>query len=282
MVEPIPVCGAERAADPGLDLLRGRIGVLPIAVCRIGRHGLRVGLVRPEKRNAISLSTAILLTDLFRLIADMPDIRLVVLRGDGDFCGGVDLSDRGGPDPEENVRAMARLFEALAALPQFSLALVAGVALGAGLGLVAACDGAVATVDARFGTPEVCSGLIPSVISPYIITAVGRRAAIRLFATGMSIDAGVAAGLGLVEAVVADVDALDVEEVRFGDMIGRVAPGALCEAKRLGDLAGRPMGADLIIETVRRTVARMAEPEVREGLRAFREKRLPDWATSSA
>jgi|KBSSwiStaDraftv2_1062776.scaffolds.fasta_scaffold00250_18 methylglutaconyl-CoA hydratase len=265
--------------DEDLARLRAGLETAPVRVERLGGIGLRVTLARSEKRNAISIATAKGLTALLDGVASMPSVRLVAIAGDGDdFCGGVDLGDRGSPDPLENIGAMADLFRAIARLPQYSVALVSGVAFGAGLGIVAACDSAVATADSRFGTPEARSGLIPSVISPYILRAIGRRAAISLFTTGLPIDAERALGLGLIVKVVADRSVLDAELEVLRDGIRRVAPDAMRAAKQLSDFDGRPIDAALVTQTVERTVIRMQSPEIRHGLKAFRDKSLPPWA----
>lgn len=257
--------------------LRACIGDEPLAVESIGTCGVRIVLARPEKRNAISAPVARVLTELFRRVAVMADVRIVFIAARGEFCAGADLDQKGG-SPEENIRHMAALFQAIAALPQYSVALVSGVAFGAGTGIVAACDGAIATSDARFATPEARVGLIPSVISPYILAAVGRRAATRLFATAAPIDAEQALAIGLVDAVVADRESLDREADGLSRSLALAAPEAVREAKRLAEFAGRPRDEGLIEETVARTLERMASVEVREGLRAFREKRRAAWS----
>jgi len=257
-----------------LAALMRRIAGHPLVLDRLGAVGLRIRLERPERRNAIAIATAAALADLLEQIALLTDIRLVVMAGAGDdFCSGVDLGDTS-RDIRGNLETMARLFAALAALPQFSVALIRGVAFGAGIGLASACDMAIATADARFACPEVRHGLIPSIISPYIVAAIGRRAAIELFATGRAIDARRACDLGLVGLVVANPAALAAAEAELVVAMARVAPGAAREAKALGT---RSIGAALIAGTIARTEERMRSDEAREGLRAFRDRRQPAW-----
>ena len=269
----------EAQRGEGLEPLRSRIGDAPLRVEPAGHCGVRIVLTRPEKRNAIGISVARALAELFRSLAHMDEVRIVLVAAEGDFCAGVDLEDRGG-QPGDNIAQMAELFQALADLPQLSVALVSGVAFGAGLGLVVACDSAVATADAEFATPEARIGLIPSVISPYILAAVGRRAATSLFATAAPIGAERALAIGLVHAVVSDRAALEAEADRLVRAVGTAAPGAVREAKRLAEFAGRPRDQRLIAETVERTLERMASSEVREGFRAFRDRRKPTWDDS--
>lgn len=260
-----------------LPALRDQVQNVSVDVDLIGNHGFRITLRRPEKRNAISMEMAASLTEILKIMATADQARLVVFASEGDFCGGVDLNDRGSKNPRDNIERMGALFAAIAALPQYSVALVSGGALGAGTGVVAACDGAVASADARFGTPEVRLGLIPSVISPYIIAAVGRRQAVSLFATATTIDAAKANAIGLVTTLVPDHAALKAEEARLADLMMLTAPQAVREAKRLLEFDRRSIDEALVSETVDRTMERMASVEVREGFVAFREKRSPKW-----
>jgi methylglutaconyl-CoA hydratase len=168
---------------------------------------------------------------------------------------------------------MATLHE----LPKPTIARVNGAALGGGTGLVACCDVVVASAQAVFGTTEVRLGLIPSVIGPYVIAAIGARQARRLMLTGERIDAAEAARIGLVHQVVA-ADELDGAVATVLDNLRRGGPAALGAAKRLiRDLAGRPIEPDLIDDTAHRIAVLRATPEAREGLAAFLEKRRADW-----
>jgi len=263
--------------DCTLSLLRRMAAGCPIELIELGSCGVRITLNRPEKRNALGPDTVEALTRVFQAVASIPTIRLIVLRGEGDFCAGVDLSSSGVGSVQDTVQRLAELFKALASMPQLRVALVDGLALGAGLGMVAACDTAIATFDAQFGTPEVRRGLIPSVISPYILAAVGVRVAGRLFSAGALIDARKALAVHLVEALVDDAGAFASEEEKLVEQALLVAPEALAETRILSLFAGRPISNDLISETVAMTVFRMASPEAREGLRAFRDKRRPSW-----
>ena len=160
-------------------------------------------------------------------------------------------------------------------LPKPTVARVNGAALGGGTGLVARCDIA-ASAQATFGTTEVRLGLIPAVIGPYVLAAIGLRHARRLMLTGERISAAEAARVGLVHEVVPP-DQLDraVERV-VGELLQ--GPDAVAAAKRLiRDLCGRPIDASLIDDTAQRIAALRAKPEAREGIGAFLDKRAPAW-----
>ncbi len=176
-----------------------------------------------------------------------------------------------------DARALARLMQTLNELPKPTLARVNGAALGGGTGLVACCDIAIASDRAIFGTTEVRLGLIPSVIGPYVVAAIGQRHARRLMLTGERIDAAAAARIGLVHEVVAP-DLLDGAVDGILDTLLEGGPEAIAEAKRLiRDLAGRPITDALIDDTARRIAVLRATPEAREGVGAFLEKRKPGW-----
>jgi methylglutaconyl-CoA hydratase len=221
---------------------------------------------------------------LARLGADAA-VRVVVLTGAGrSFSAGADLNWMGRTasySEAENLadaRALARLMQTLNELPKPTVARVNGAALGGGTGLVACCDIAIASERAVFGTTEVRLGLIPAVIGPYVLAAVGARHARRLMLTGERISAAEALRLGLVHEVVAP-EALDAAVERVAAELLKGGPAALAAAKRLiGDLAGRPLVPDLIDDTARRIAALRAAPEAREGIGAFLAKRAPGWS----
>lgn len=250
-------------------------------------HGVGVlWLDRPAKRNAFDEAMIASLHSAFEAVARDGDIRILGLRGRaGVFCAGADLDwmRRQGLASEaantQDALALARMLKALHDLPQLSVALVEGPAMGGGGGLVAACDVAVATADASFRFSEVRLGLTPATISPYVIQAIGPRSARALFATGAGFDAAYAHAIGLVQYVVADAAQLDAQFAALCSLSQAAAPGAVRDAKRLvQDVAGRPIDEGLLLETARRIAARRADPEGREGLSAFLEKRKPNWA----
>ena len=145
--------------------------------------------------------------------------------------------------------------------------------MGGGVGLVAACDIAIATEDAQFAFSEARLGLTPATISPYVIAAIGPRAARRYFLTAERFDARRALGLGLVSAVVPAAD-LAAAASKLADILCQNSPGAMAEAKRLiADVTGRPIDAALRYETAGRIARQRASAEGREGVAAFLEKR---------
>jgi methylglutaconyl-CoA hydratase len=245
---------------------------------------VRLTLNRPAIHNAFDDRQIAELTAALGELSLDDAVRAVVLTGAGSsFSAGADLNwmRRTSTYVEaENLRdanALAALMKALYELPQPTVARVNGAALGGGTGLVACCDVVVAGESALFGTTEVRLGIIPAVIGPYVIAAIGPRQARRLMLTGERITAYEAAKIGLVHEVVPS-DQLDAAVERILGHLLKGGPRALAAAKRLvRDLAGRPMDQGLIEDTARRIAALRATPEAREGVGAFLEKRKPGW-----
>jgi methylglutaconyl-CoA hydratase len=244
----------------------------------------RVWLNRPEVRNAFDGEMVTELRTVLDELAASDPVRAVVLCGRGKvFSAGADIEWMkavAGFGPEENARearAMADLFLALDTLPKPVVARVHGAALGGGTGLVAASDMAVAAEGTRFGFTEVRLGLIPAVISPYVLRKIGESAARELFLTGERFDATKAREIGLIREVVPEDELDEAIDRRVGELL-QAGPRALAEAKALIRTV-----SEETLETARPvTVARItrvrASPEGQEGLRAFLEKRKPDWA----
>jgi enoyl-CoA hydratase/carnithine racemase len=234
-------------------------------------HVLRVTLARPERRNAFD---AALIADLTAAFADVGDARAVVLAGEGQsFCAGADIEwQRSAVDLSlaENTEDALRLYqmcETIDRCPAPVVVRVHGYALGGGSGLVACADVAVAAPDAVFGFSEVKLGIIPAVISPFVLPKIGAHAR-RYFLTGERFDAETALRIGLVEEVAAD---LDVAVERVVSELLTAGPEAVREAKRL--VRERPAGE----ETARIAARLRAGEEGQEGLRAFLERRGPSW-----
>jgi methylglutaconyl-CoA hydratase len=250
-----------------------------MSALRIERDGevLRITIAKPQRRNAFD---AALIAELTNAFADVGDARAVVLAGDGpSFCAGADVEwQRASIDLsyDENVADAMRLYrmlEAVDSCPAPVVARVQGFALGGGSGLVACADVAVAAPDAVFGFTEVRLGIIPAVISPFVLSRIGPGAARRYFLTGERFGADVALRIGLAHEVVADLDAT-VDRV-VGDLLAG-GPGAVRAAKRL--VRERPLGE----ATAHVAAGLRTSPEGQEGLRAFLEKRaaaLPDGGT---
>jgi methylglutaconyl-CoA hydratase len=240
---------------------------------RIERDGqvLRVTLARPERRNAFD---AELIAELTGAFADVGDARAVVLAGEGpSFCAGADIEwQRSSIDLtfDENVEDAMRLYrmcETIDRCPAPVIARVRGFALGGGSGLVACSDIAVAAPDATFGFSEVKLGIIPAVISPFVLPKLGAHAR-RYFLTGERFDAETAVRIGLVGEVTSELDAA-VDRL-VGELLTS-GPQAVREAKEL--IRERPQGE----ETARIAARLRAGEEGQEGLRAFLERRAPDW-----
>jgi methylglutaconyl-CoA hydratase len=180
---------------------------------------------------------------------------------------------------EENLadaRALADLFLALDGCPKPVVARVHGAALGGGAGLVATADVAVAAAGTQFGFTEVCLGLVPSVIAPYVLRKIGEAAARELFLTGERFDAAKARAIGLVGTVVPEAELDAAVEGRVRELL-QGAPGAIAAAKRLiRDVAGRAV-EDVRELTVERIAERRSSAEGREGVAAFLERRGASW-----
>jgi methylglutaconyl-CoA hydratase len=233
---------------------------------------LRITLTRPDRRNAFD---AALVAELAEAFVDVGRARAVLLGGDGpSFCAGADVDwmrASAGLSFDENVadaNALRRMFDAIDGCPAPVVARVQGHALGGGAGLVAVTDIAVAAPDTVFAFSEVKLGIVPAVISPFVLPKIGPGAARRYFVTGEPFDAETALRIGLVSEVAAGLDAA-VERV-LGELLS-AGPHAARWAKRL--VRERPDGA----ETARWIAERRTSEEGQEGLKAFLDKRPPGW-----
>lgn len=239
---------------------------------------------RPEVHNAFDER---LIDELDRARVELEHddaIRVVVLGGRGrNFSAGADLNwmrraaENGVEANRQDARRFAEMLRGLAQMGKPTIARVQGAALGGGTGLTAACDMAVATTDAVFATSEVRFGIIPAVISPYVLRAIGPRQALRYFQTAERIPAARALEIGLVHEVVA-ADELDGAVVALAKELAAGGPAALTAAKALvRDIAGRPIDAAVCDETAERIARQRTTDEAREGVAAFLEKRQARW-----
>ena len=227
---------------------------------------------------------ALLTASLRRLEADSA-VRLVMLAASGkSFSAGADLNDMrrmAVNSREQNLadaKGIAELMRTLNVLAKPTVALVQGAAYGGGVGLTACCDIAIATARATFCVSEVKLGLIPAVISPYVIAAIGARAGRRYFLTAEILSAGEAQRLGLVHEVVADEQELAASADRVTGQLLKNGPSAMAAAKKLiTTVSGRLVDGALIADTAGLMADRRASAECREGLSAFLEKRRPGW-----
>ncbi len=242
-----------------------------------------VTLNRPAVHNAFNDEVIATLTATFERLGADPAVRFVVLRANGrSFSAGGDIAwmrRMAGNAFDENLedaRLLAAMMGTLNELPKPTLALVQGAALGGGVGLVACCDIAIAADVASFTLSEVRIGLIPAVISPFVVQAIGPRAARRYFLTAERISALEAHRLGLVHEVV-PAGMLDAAAARIIERLREGGPNAQARGKDLiFAVAGRPP-AEVAELTARRIAEGRASPEGREGVGAFLEKRKPNW-----
>lgn len=251
-----------------------------MSAVRIERDGpvLRVTLARPEKRNAFDGE---LIRELNEAFADVGDAHVVVLAGDGpSFSAGADLEwmrasvELSWDENVEDALRFRRMLEAVDGCPAPVVARIQGHALAGAAGLAACADVAVAAPDAVFGFTEVKLGIVPAMISPYVVARIGPGAARRYFLTGERFDAATALAIGLVHEVADDLDAACERIV--AELLA-AGPEAVRAAKRL--VLDAPLDGE---ETARRIAERRASAEGQEGLRAFIEKRAPAWRSRSS
>lgn len=244
---------------------------------------LTVTLNRPDNHNAMSPAMVAALTAVFQNLPQRKEVRVVVLTGNGrSFCAGADLAFmRAAADYtfDENVadgEAIFDLMHAIDACPLPVVGRINGAAIGGGMGLVSCCDIAVAVAGAQFGFSEVRLGLVPAVISPFVLAKIGVGNGRELFLTGERFDALRAQRIGLVQHVVA-ADALDAKVEECVTQLLQGAPGAQAAAKMLIRQAAYQPPAAMRDFTARLIAARRADDEGREGMSAFLEKRRPRW-----
>ncbi len=255
-----------------------------LAVETQGPVGL-LTLNRPERHNAFDDALIAELTEALRAMEADDTVRLVVLAGTGkSFSAGADLNwmkRMSGFSKDENQRdamALGALMRALAHLRKPTVARVHGAAYGGGVGLVACCDIAIAAQAATFSLSEVKLGLIPAVISPYVVSAIGERAARRYIRTGERFDGAEAWRLGLVHELTRDEEELDQKVGEIVDALLACGPVAQREAKELvRAVAHRPVTSEVIQDTADRIARVRSSPEGREGVGAFLEKRRASW-----
>jgi methylglutaconyl-CoA hydratase len=248
-----------------------------------------ITLNRPDKHNAFDDVLIRELTEQLLALDQIADVRVVILSANGkSFSAGADLNwmkHMAGYSQDENAAdaaALAKLMSTLHQLSKPTIARVQGAAYGGGVGLIACCDMAVGTHDAAFSLSEVRLGLIPAVISPYVIAAIGERAARRYFLTGERFDAAEGYRLGLLTELCSSEDDMDekIEALIAATMAS--GPNAIDEAKSLiSAVANQHINDSLIRDTAQRIAKVRVSVEGQEGLQAFIQKRSPAWATDS-
>ncbi|MBY0545244.1 MAG: enoyl-CoA hydratase/isomerase family protein [Gammaproteobacteria bacterium] len=245
-----------------------------------------VHLNRPEIHNAFDERTITELIEALTLIEENSNVRLMLLKAQGkSFSAGADLNWMQRMvqyDYKQNLddaKQLALLMHRLHHLQKPSIAVVQGAAFGGGVGLISCCDIALATDSALFCLSETRLGLIPSVISPYVISAVGERTARRYYLTAERFDAIEAQRIGLVHAI-CPVDELEKTTDYFAAQLLQNSPAALTAAKHLISATSRGhIDKAMMDDTAHRIAAIRISKEGQEGLRAFLEKRKPSWSS---
>jgi methylglutaconyl-CoA hydratase len=244
---------------------------------------LTVTLNRPDVHNAFNDELIDEAIDLFTSIATSSlDARIVVLRGSGPtFCAGADvnwMSRMVSYTRDENVRdssKLAKMFAVINECPLPVIGRITGAAIGGGVGLVAVCDIAIATPQTKFGLPEVKLGIVPAVISPYVIAKIGTSHARALFLTGERFDTERALRIGLVHGSVEEIDTAIDGMVRLLKSSG---PEAVRECKKLISYVGSHALTDAIPYTIEAISTRRVSEEGQQGMKAFLEKKKAPWS----
>lgn len=250
----------------------------------IAHHVAVVWMAREKVRNAFNETMIAELAQTFAHLGADADVRAIVLAAKGPaFCAGADLewmrkvAGYSGDENRADARRMADMLRVVYECPKPTIARVHGDAYAGGMGLIAACDIAVAAHGASFCLSETKLGLIPATISPYVLRAMGVNAARRYFLTAEKFDAAEAFRIGFVHDIVVPEEL----DARINAMLGQLmltSGHAVREAKRLvREIAGRPIDDALAADTAERIAAIRASDDAREGVRAFLEKRKPRW-----
>lgn len=252
-----------------------------------GRGVATLALGRPDKHNALSQDLIDALKATAAKIAANPEIRAVVLTGQGvSFCAGGDLGwmrDQMAGDAAMKraaARSIAQMLAALNALPQPLIGRVQGNAFGGGVGLACVCDVVIAADHAKFGLTETKLGLIPATIGPYVLARMGEANARRVFMSGRIFDATEAIALGVVAKAV-PADMLDTQVAAEVDPYLACAPGAVASAKAFARSLGPKINESVIEHSIDALIARWDTDEAKEGISAFFERRKPRWAPES-
>ena len=243
-----------------------------------------VTLNRPEKHNAFDDLIIEQMTQTFEDVAADDSIRVMILAANGKhFSAGGDLAwmkRMATYSYDENLidaRSLAQMLKTLNSLSKPTIARVQGAAFGGAVGLVSCCDIAMATPSASFCLSEVKVGLIPATISPYVIAAIGERAARRYFVTAERFNAERALALGLVSEIVDDAE-LDARIATLVEEIKKNCPTAVIASKKMAmDVSNAEMSDHLIEDTCKRIAEIRVSKNGQEGLSAFLEKRAPSW-----
>jgi len=243
----------------------------------------QVRLSRPDVRNAFNAEVIAELQRAFEQLGADAGVRAIVLSGEGKaFCGGADINWMRGSlelSREENVadaRRMSEMFRMIDRCPKPVIARVHGAALGGGAGLIAVCDVAIASEETIFGFTETKLGILPAVISPFVLAKIGQSHARALFLTGERFDAKRAAAIGLVHEVVAPSD-IDLAVHRVLEEIKTASPSAIAVAKQIIPTVSAATYDETLHITSQAIAQQRTSAEGQEGLRAFLERRKAAW-----
>ncbi len=254
-----------------------------LSVIQDDRGVATVTLTRPGVHNAFDDALIARLTETFTALGRNPAVRIVVLEAEGkSFSAGADINwmrRMAGYSRDDNVadaKALAAMLEAIDRCPCPVVALVQGAAYGGGVGLVAACDIAIGSANATFALSEVKLGILPAVISPYVLAAIGPRAARRYMLTGERFDAEEAHRIGLLHDVVGREELTGAGALMVDSLLA-AGPGAQTAVKDLLRAVSFRDPASVMDETASRIATIRASDEGQEGLAAFLEKRQPAW-----
>ena len=253
-------------------------------IVSIQGHVARITLNRPDVRNAFNDEVIAELTQAFTQVGQDPQVRAVVLAADGPaFCAGADLNwmrrmaDYTRAENLADAGALAEMLRTIHSCLKPTIARVQGDVFAGGVGLVAACDMAVSVDTATYCLSEVKLGLIPATISPYVIRAMGARAAQRYFLTAERFSAAEAHRIGMVHEVVT-ADQLDAKVAELTQALVSASPNAVRSCKMLvNEVAGRDIDAVLIAKTVEGIADIRSSTEGKEGVQSFLQKRKPSW-----
>ena len=243
-----------------------------------------VTLNRPDVRNAFNEDVIAELTQAFTQLGQQADVRCIVLAANGPaFCAGADLNwmrriaDYSHAENLADAAQLANMLRVIHSCPKPTVARIQGDVYAGGMGLAAACDVVVTVDTAHFCLSEVKLGLIPAIISPYVIRAMGARAAHRYFLTAERFTAAEALRIGFVHEVVA-LDALDATVAQITSALLAASPHAVASCKQLvRDVVGQAMSPELVAMTVGAIADSRISAHGREGVQSFLQKRKPDW-----
>lgn len=258
-----------------------------LAIASIDAHGIaRITMNRPEVSNAFNNESLDLICHQMAQLNTNEAVRVIIITGAGkNFCAGADLNmmrsaaNATAAENQDDARRLTSMLESFYHSPKPTIALVNGAALGGAIGIMAACDIVIAAQEAFYGLTEARIGLIPGVISPFVLEAIGARQARRFFLTGERFDGETAQSIGLVHKLtpLSNLEATLAQTLK--DIIS-CGPEALTKSKDLiRAVAGKQINDETREETAHRIAERRASKEGQEGMNAFLEKRAPSWVT---